>query len=167
MCTWIRVHVCMCEEVWLFRLVSIFFLFFLLLNNDLRFIEISHSNCGLFSYIKSTSWSATLPSRTSWAVKNNTNCLVNYHYYYQYIYEKGFTDCPFEEITFAQREKYSSNYIIFFNHCGYRLSRSYILRLINLHKFNGFEMTTLSYIQLKISQFDEPMINYRYYISII
>ncbi|KYM81217.1 hypothetical protein ALC53_08288 [Atta colombica] len=37
-----------------------------------------------FSYFKSTSWSATLPSRTSWAVENNTNCLINYHYYYTF-----------------------------------------------------------------------------------
>jgi len=115
LCLWyvyMNTRACVCVKKFdFFVWFRFFFFFFLLLNNDLRFIEISHSNCGLFSYIKSTSWSATLPSRTSWAVKNNTNCLVNYHYYYQYIYEKGFTYCPFEEITFAQREKYSSKYI--------------------------------------------------------
>ncbi|KYN00662.1 hypothetical protein ALC62_08520 [Cyphomyrmex costatus] len=45
------------------------------------FIEISHSNCFFFTHFKSTSWSATLPSRTSWAVENNTNCLINYLFF--------------------------------------------------------------------------------------
>lgn len=85
-----------------------------------------------------------------------------------YIYEKGFTDWSFWGDHVCMTRKilvYVSVFLFLFfffrlNYCSHRLSWSYILWLINSHKFDGFEMTTRSYIQWKVSRFDEP-INYR------
>jgi len=77
-------HMCVrvCRSFLAFSFVFDFFF----LHHNVCILLRFRTQTVLFSYIKSTSWSATLPSRTSWAVENNTNCLVNYHYYYfQYV----------------------------------------------------------------------------------
>jgi len=81
----------------------VFFDFFLMLrrNSNVCILLRFRTQTVFFSHFKSTSWSATLPSRTSWAVENNTNCLINYHYYYTFntdryvhIYRQSFSGDP-------------------------------------------------------------------------